>query len=317
MRLTRTNNSFQAYYSPDGYTWTQIGSTVVLSNMAVSAYAGLAVCAHNNAALNTSVFDSVSASFVPVLTAPVLAPVAGQTVNVGQTVAFTASATDTNLPPPTLTFSLPIAPAGASLTQTGNTSAIFSWRPAVTDANTTNPFALKVTDNSLPPLSATQNFTITVNPLTPPSVPSVFWSNGRFAMRVTNSILGPDYGVLASSNLMNWSLVFITNSPPANSFQWTDTNPATAPRSPIASKSARPCRARLRRAVNNLLKPSEFAPSSFALIPKPGETQFFTPRRQDAKHFADGDRCSWSRSKKWEGGTSGNRSASRRALNHP
>ena len=73
----------------------------VLSNMAVSAYAGLAVCAHNNAVLNTSVFDNVSASFLPVITAPALAPIASQTVNVGQTVAFTASATDTNSPPRT------------------------------------------------------------------------------------------------------------------------------------------------------------------------------------------------------------------------
>jgi len=229
VRLTRTNNSFQAYYSPDGYTWTQIGSAVVLSNMAVSAYAGLAVCAHNNAVLTTAVFDNVSASFLPVITAPVLAPIASQTVNVGQTVAFTASATDTNSPPPILTFSLPTAPARATLTQTNNTNAAFSWRPAVTEANTTNPFALRVADNNSPPLSATQNFSITVNPLTLPTVPSFGWNNGQFTMRVTNSILGPDYGVQASSNLMNWSLIFITNSPPTTSFRWTDTNPATAP----------------------------------------------------------------------------------------
>ena len=39
-------------------------------------------------------------------TPPVLAPIGNQTVNVGQTVAFTASATDTNQPPPILTFAL-------------------------------------------------------------------------------------------------------------------------------------------------------------------------------------------------------------------
>ncbi|HXR06344.1 MAG TPA: beta-galactosidase GalA, partial [Candidatus Acidoferrum sp.] len=46
VRLTRTNSSFSAFYSHDGNTWTQIGATVVIPNMAVSAYAGLAVCAH-------------------------------------------------------------------------------------------------------------------------------------------------------------------------------------------------------------------------------------------------------------------------------
>jgi beta-galactosidase len=229
VRLTRTNNNFQAYYSPDGSAWTQIGATVVLSNMAVSAYAGLAVCAHNNAVLNTSVLDHVSASFLPVVTAPVLAPIPSQTVNVGQTVALTASATDTNSPPSTLTFSLPTAPASATLTQINNTSAAFSWRPAVSDASSTNPFALKVADNNLPSLSATQNFTITVNALALPSLPSAGWNNGQFTLLVTNSILGPDYAVQASSNLMYWRSIFITNSPPATSFYWTDTNPATAP----------------------------------------------------------------------------------------
>ena len=49
---------------------------------------------------------------IPVLgnTPPVLAAISNYTVNVGQTVAFTASATDSNQPPPTLTFALFAAP---------------------------------------------------------------------------------------------------------------------------------------------------------------------------------------------------------------
>jgi hypothetical protein len=45
---------------------------------------------------------------------------------------------------------------------------------------------------------------------------------------VTNSLIGPDYGVLVSSNLINWSIL-VTNSPTTNYFQWTDTNAATLP----------------------------------------------------------------------------------------
>ena len=54
---------------------------------------------------------------IPVLgnTPPVLAAISNYTVNVGQTVAFTASATDSNQPPPTLTFSLLSAPTNATL----------------------------------------------------------------------------------------------------------------------------------------------------------------------------------------------------------
>jgi hypothetical protein len=227
VRLTRTNNTFTAYWSPDGNAWTQIGAPTNI-NMAVGAYIGLAVCAHDNTQLNTSVIDNVSASFLP-HTAPVLAAISNQTVNVGQTVALTASATDTNTPPQMLTFNLLSGPASATLTQINNTNAGFSWRPGVANANTTNPITVEVEDYGLPGLSATQSFTITVNPLALPTVPSVGWNNGQFKMLVTNSIVGPDYAVQASSNLVNWSTRFITNSPPTASFQWTDTNALTLP----------------------------------------------------------------------------------------
>jgi hypothetical protein len=86
-----------------------------------------------------------------------------------------------------------------------------------------------VADNYTPSLSAQQNFTITVNRLALPGLPWACWSNGQFTLRVTNSILGPDYAVQGSSNLINWSTLFITNSPPATFFQWTDTNAAALP----------------------------------------------------------------------------------------
>jgi beta-galactosidase len=227
VRLTRTNNTFTAYWSPDGNSWTQIGTPTNI-NMAVGAYIGLAVCAHNNAVLCTSVLDNVSASFLPTNFPPTLAPITNQTVNVGQTVAFTAGATDTDFPPLTLTFNLLNAPANATLTQLNSTSAAFGWRPQVTNANTTNPITMEVSSGS-PSLSATQSFTITVNPLALPTVSSVGWNNSQLTLQVTNSILGPDYSVQASSNLVNWSTLFITNSPPTTSFQWTDTNVYTSP----------------------------------------------------------------------------------------
>ena len=157
-------------------------------------------------------------------TAPVLAAIGNQTVNVGQTVAFTASATDTDAPPQTLTFSLLSGSGNATL---NTNSGAFSWRPQVTQANTTNSFTLKVTDNGTPSLSAMQSFTVTVNPLTLPSAVSLALSNGRFGFQVSGQA-GPDYAVQISTNLINWSTLFITNSP-LMPFQWTDTNMATLP----------------------------------------------------------------------------------------
>ena len=226
IRLTRTNNTFQAYRSPDGNTWTQIGSAVTLS-MSNNAYVGLAVCSHAGGVLCSSMLDNVTLLAPhPTNTPPVLNPIASQTVNVGQTVAFTASATDTDQPPQTLTFNLLAGPGNAAL---NTNSGAFTWRPLVTQANTTNTFTLMVADNGSPSLSATQSFSVKVNPLALPSMSSVTVNNGQLTLQVTNSIVGPDYAVLESSNLNNWSTLFITNSPPTNFFQWTDTNAASSP----------------------------------------------------------------------------------------
>jgi len=157
-------------------------------------------------------------------TPPTLAPIANQMVNVGQTVAFTASATDTDQPPQTLTFSLLSAPTNATLNAS---TGAFSWRPLVSQADTTNSVALEVTDSGSPSMSATQSFTITVNPLTLPLVSPVAWSNGQFTLQVSGES-GPDYAVLGSTNLIDWNILFTTNSPPLP-FEWADTNAAASP----------------------------------------------------------------------------------------
>jgi len=54
LRVTRSGNTFTAYRSADGTTWTQIGSTSI--SMASSAYVGLAVTSHTNSATSTAVF---------------------------------------------------------------------------------------------------------------------------------------------------------------------------------------------------------------------------------------------------------------------
>jgi hypothetical protein len=47
-------------------------------------------------------------------------------------------------------------------------------------------------------------------------------NNGHFSLHLTGQT-GPDYAVEASSNLVNWNTLFITNSP-AMPFNWVDTN---------------------------------------------------------------------------------------------
>jgi fibronectin type 3 domain-containing protein/regulation of enolase protein 1 (concanavalin A-like superfamily) len=59
VKLVRSATTFTGYYSSNGTTWTQVGSTT-LTNIS-TAYLGLAVTAHNNSYLCTARFDNVSA----------------------------------------------------------------------------------------------------------------------------------------------------------------------------------------------------------------------------------------------------------------
>jgi hypothetical protein len=91
-------------------------------------------------------------------TAPVLTAIGSQTVTLGQTLTFRASATDTDQPPQTLTFSLGAGAAGNATINPA--SGLFTWAPVT--APSINFFSIIVTDNGSPSLSATQTFAVTV-----------------------------------------------------------------------------------------------------------------------------------------------------------
>ena len=157
-------------------------------------------------------------------TPPTLAAITNRTVNVGQTVAFTASATDTDSPPQTLTYALL---AGATNATLNTNSGAFSFRPLVTQANSTNNFTLKVSDSGSPSLSTTQSFAVFVNPLSAPGISNVSFAGGKFSFQVSGQS-GPDYAIETSTNLTQWSDVFTTNSP-TPPFVWMDSNSPAAP----------------------------------------------------------------------------------------
>jgi hypothetical protein len=59
VRLVRSGNTFTAFRSVNGVSWTQQGSATAIS-MAPTVYVGLAVTAHNNGLLATATFDNVT-----------------------------------------------------------------------------------------------------------------------------------------------------------------------------------------------------------------------------------------------------------------
>jgi hypothetical protein len=120
---------------------------------------------------------------------------------------ITNTATDVDAPPQTLAFAISQAPAGAALNAT---NGVFTWRPSVSQANTTNQVSIRVTDNGSPGLSASNNFTVTVPPLAAPVVNSIFVSRVQTTLTISGD-RGPDYVLLTSTNLSDWKPLLTTN----------------------------------------------------------------------------------------------------------
>jgi hypothetical protein len=137
-------------------------------------------------------------------TFPMLAAISNVVLTLGQTLTFTASATDSDQPPQTLTFTLGLgAPAGANITANGQ----FTWTP--TNAPATNSINIVVTDNGTPNLSATQSFAVTVNP--PPQLTGAAISGNQFTLG-WQTVAGQNYQIEYKDNLAAPSWILLGNS---------------------------------------------------------------------------------------------------------
>lgn len=68
LKLTKTGNTFTAYYSANGTSWTQIGTAQTIDMGTGTLYGGLAVCSHVNENLCTAVFSDVTWAGTPACT---------------------------------------------------------------------------------------------------------------------------------------------------------------------------------------------------------------------------------------------------------
>jgi beta-glucanase (GH16 family) len=168
--------------------------------------------------------NSIQASAMPTNHPPVLAAISNQTILAGRTLLITNSATDADTPAQTLTFSLLTAPANAAINAS---SGVFSWRPTMAQSPSTQTVAVVVSDNGTPILSATQSFTATVIKPSVPALNAGSITNGKFGFWI-NGDSGPDYTILASTNLTSWNPIFTNNSPSLPCY-WVDTNSAAYP----------------------------------------------------------------------------------------
>jgi hypothetical protein len=102
---------------------------------------------------------SANAALV-VNTPPVLAPIATRATVQAGLVTFTASASDLQAPPQTLTYSLAAgAPAGAAINAS---SGVITWTPSASQAPGGYPITVRVADNGIPPFTSEQSTIISV-----------------------------------------------------------------------------------------------------------------------------------------------------------
>ena len=102
--------------------------------------------------------ESITVTVNEVNLPPVLTAIGNKSVSWGQTLSFTATATDPDIPANTLTFSLVGAPVGAAI---NGSSGAFSWTPGPTQIGG-HTFTVRVTDNGSPAYSDEETITVTV-----------------------------------------------------------------------------------------------------------------------------------------------------------
>jgi hypothetical protein len=149
-----------------------------------------------------SATNSFSVVVNEVNTAPVLSAVNNQTITELQPFTLQLSATDSDLPANTLTFSLVSGPAGLSV----NSSGLLSWTPTEAQGSSTNIVSVAVTDNGQPSLSVTQSFQITVTEAN--SAPVLTTQTNRTIneltlLTVTNTATDPDL----PANILSYALL--------------------------------------------------------------------------------------------------------------
>ena len=106
-------------------------------------------------------FETITVTVSEVNTPPALATISDQTITEGNTLTVTASATDSDIPANSVTYSLdPGAPAGMTI---NSSSGVITWTPGESAGPDTVPVTVRATDNGSPILSSIKTFNVTVN----------------------------------------------------------------------------------------------------------------------------------------------------------
>jgi hypothetical protein len=203
-------------------TWTNTGiinGVLTWTNNSVSPGTNLiSVIVSDDSVPALSATNHFALVFLPPLP-PILTVPNNQTIYAGQTLIVTNFATNAFLPNASYTFSLPSVSTNVSITSNG----VLTWTNTAALPGT-NQVSVKVTDNSVPPLSATKDFSVIIIILPPP--PALIVSNTLFSSNPfqfsfqTRS--NTTWRIDASTDLLNWLPISTNAAGSDGTLQFTD-----------------------------------------------------------------------------------------------
>jgi hypothetical protein len=141
-----------------------------------------------------SATNSFTVAVLEVNSAPVLAEQSNRTIVGMHSLSVTNAAVDSDIPANILTYNLIAAPTNAAVDAQG----IISWIPSLSQVPSTNIFRTMVTDDGVPPLSATNEFVVVVQEIhNGPSLPALadLTADPEAAIVVTNTAADTDVPV--------------------------------------------------------------------------------------------------------------------------
>jgi hypothetical protein len=155
---------------------------------------------------------------------------ANQVINALTPLAVTNAALDLNTNA-TLSYVLTSTVSGLPAPSINSANGVITWTPASAQAGTVNTFTTVVTDNGMPPASATNSFTVTVNPLPMAISGLAITTNGLFQLQ-WSAPTNYQFQVAWTTNLASPVWNYIPPGPPyitslSTNFTFVDTNALT------------------------------------------------------------------------------------------
>ncbi len=149
------------WYSDGSAISGATGSAFITTQTQVGTVISVVASYTDDEGMAESVSSADTASVTNVNDAPVLGAIGNQSVDELVNLSFTATATDSDLPADTLTFSLDAASIALGMTIDANTG-VFSWTPTEGQGGSTPSVTVTVTDSGTGNLVDSETFTITV-----------------------------------------------------------------------------------------------------------------------------------------------------------